>query len=250
MENKIKEFCDFILDSKDIVVLTGAGISTLSGIPDFRSPNGAYSKDFENIPAEEILSLDFFYLHPEIFYRWCKDVWFNLDKYEPNVVHRALALLEKKKIVKSNFTQNIDMLNFKAGSKNVFELHGSARLNTCTKCKSEYSYEEIAPIVRSGKVPYCPNCKGLIKPNIILYGENLNQDVLTRAYKDFQSAKIVLVLGSSLIVQPASILPYLSYQNKAKIIIVNKQETYLDRFAFIRLDDLKTSFEALEKKLL
>ena len=237
-----------IKEAKHFIVLTGAGISTLSGIPDFRGKDGVYNKKYNGLNAEEILSLSYFYSHPDVFYSWCKDVWYNLDKYEPNIVHKVLTSLEEKGYLKAVYTQNIDMLHQRSGSKKVYELHGSPFYNHCTSCHECYPYEEIAKVVQDGKVPYCKKCGQLIKPDIILYEEALNSDVLSAAYRDFSSADLVFVLGSSLLVQPAASLPLYSLEHNAKIVIVNSSSTYLDDNAYLRFDDLKTVFDALAEE--
>lgn len=232
-----------------VCAFTGAGISTLSGIPDFRGVNGVYNTTFMGHNPEDILHIDFFYAHPDIFYAWCKDVWYDLDRYEPNVVHRVLAKMQKAGLVGDIFTQNIDMLHTRAGSSNVYELHGSARINKCTRCAKEFSYDEVAPIIRSSKVPYCDKCGGLIKPNIVLYGEGLDSATLTHAEKACKNAELLLVLGSSLTVQPASILPQLTLSGGGKVVVVNSTLTYIDSYAELKLSDLEAVFTALDNLL-
>lgn len=151
-EKKFNTLKAMIRGSRSLVVLTGAGISTLSGIPDFRSNTGVYAKRWNEYQVEEILSIGFFHAHPELFYEWAKEFWYKLDSYLPNVVHTSLATLEKKGYVRGVFTQNIDMLHKKkAGSRKCYELHGSAEHHHCTNCNSYYSYASIAPIVLNGK---------------------------------------------------------------------------------------------------
>lgn len=248
-QDKIKLLYDTIQNSKNVNVFTGAGISTLSGIPDFRGANGVYNKDFMGHKAEDILSIDFFYSNPEIFYKWCKDVWYNLDDYEPNIVHKVVKKFQDKGLIKNVFTQNIDMLHQRCGTKNVWELHGSAATNYCTKCHKTFKYDEVAKIIRSGAVPYCDKCKGLIKPNIILYGEGLDMNTLETAERVCSQSDLLLVLGSSLTVQPASILPSLTLRSGGKVVVINTGETYIDKYAFLRFNDLKEVFETLDKYL-
>ena len=248
-DSEIKRFAEAMLKTKDIVVLTGAGISTLSGIPDFRGNGGAYTKDFKGMRVEEILSIDFFHSHPEIFYEWCKDVWYNLDLYEPNIVHTCLARLEELGRIRGIYTQNIDMLHQRAGSKKVYELHGSPSHNRCVKCGKDFEYGVVAPIVRKGEVPHCNKCGGVVKPDIVLYGEGLDGSMLERAFEDFQSAEMCLVLGTSLTVSPASSLPNLALRSGRKVAIVNMSETYLDDAADFKLSDLKAAFETLNGML-
>lgn len=244
----VDELLKLIKASKNVNVFTGAGVSTLSNIPDFRGVNGVYNTSFMGHNPEEILHIDFFYAHPDIFYSWCKDVWYNLDEYKPNVVHKVLAKMEKAGLIDNVFTQNIDVLHTRAGSKKVWELHGSARINYCTDCKKEFSYDEVAPVIREGKVPRCDKCSGLIKPNIVLYGEMLNSDVLNMADKTCKNSGLLLVLGSSLTVQPASILPELTLQGGGKVVIINSSPTYIDDYATMKFNDLKEVFEGLDSR--
>lgn len=249
MDVKIEKLANTIKNAKSLNVLTGAGISTLSGIPDFRGPKGVYKASHLGVDVETILSIDYFYAHPDKFYEWAGEVWYNLENYEPNIVHKTLSVLEEQGYVKNIFTQNIDSLHEKAGSKKVYALHGSAKEAFCTKCGRNYTYDYIAPIVRSGKVPYCPACGGLIKPDITLYGENLNSLVLGRAVECASHSDVYMVLGSSLMVQPAASLPLYAVQNGAKIIIVNMDATYLDDNAYLKFSDLEDTFVKLNERL-
>lgn len=241
----LKSLAEAIKRAKSLNVLTGAGISTLSGIPDFRGPNGVYKAEHLGMDVESILSISFFYEHPDIFYNWASEVWYNLENYEPNIVHKTLSLLESKGYVKNIFTQNIDSLHERAGSKRVYPLHGSAKEGFCTVCKHQFDYDFIAKIVRAGKVPYCPCCGGLIKPDITLYGENLNSYVLNRAIECASNSDVYMVLGSSLTVQPAASLPLYALENRAKLIVVNMDSTYLDNKAYLKFADLNEVFTGL-----
>lgn len=240
---------ELLLNSKLCTVFTGAGISTLSGIPDFRSANGIYSKKFRGMEVEELLSIDCFVQNPELFYDWAKPFLYELDKYEPNVVHRVIAELEKRDIVKMTYTQNIDLLHERAGSKKLGELHGSPAIHSCMNCGKQFDYPFIVSLVRAGKVPRCGKCGGLIKPHIVFYGEALDSNLLYSAERMLRQSDLMLVLGSSLTVEPAASLPRIVLQNSGKIVIVNRQPTSLDRYAELKFDDLKTVFESLEQKL-
>ena len=238
-----------LLDSKYCVVFTGAGISTLSGIPDFRSPDGVYSKQFEGYDVEDILSIDLFLQRPELYYKWAKPFIYELDRYRPNVVHRVIAELEARGIVKMTYTQNIDLLHERAGSKKLGELHGSPAVHECLKCGKTFEYAEIAATVNRGEVPKCPLCGGIVKPRIVFYGESLDGELLDRAEADLRRADLLLVLGSSLTVNPAAALPRITLASGGEVVIVNRQPTFLDRCAALRYDDLETVFGELEKKL-
>lgn len=245
-EERLKAFEAFITlfeRSKRIVVLTGAGVSTLSGIPDFRSSDGLYSKNFGHMSVEELLDIGFFNLHPDIFYSWAKGNWYILESYQPNIIHKTLARLEKmNRLSEGVFTQNIDGLHQRAGSKKVYELHGSLRSGYCVNCHSWHSYDEISRLVNNDVVPICSLCGSVIKPDIVFYGEGLDSTTLQRAQFSFSKADLALVLGSSLVVNPASSLPFLTVQNKKNVVIVNRDRTYIDDYAAIRFDDLEDFF--------
>ncbi|MCR5760985.1 MAG: NAD-dependent protein deacylase [Sphaerochaetaceae bacterium] len=246
---KFEKLVSYIENSHSMTVFTGAGVSTLSGIPDFRGQHGVYTDPWMGLDVEEIISMTFFRRKPDIFYKWAKDVWYHLEDYEPNVVHRVLAKMEEQGLLKKVYTQNIDMLHQRAGSKNVMEVHGSPAFHTCQRCRKKFTYDEIAPQVREDKVPRCQACGSVIKPDIIFYEEALNENVLNSAWHDFSHTDLCLVLGSSLLVQPAASLPALAGQSGAKVVIVNAQDTYQDASASLRFRDLKQTFDALEAYL-
>lgn len=245
----IERLYELLKNARHCVVFTGAGISTLSGIPDFRSANGVYSRKFHGMDVEEILSIDCFLQNPELFYEWAKPFLYELDKYQPNVVHRVIAELEKRGIVKMTYTQNIDLLHERAGTRKLGELHGSPAVHSCMNCGRRYGYPEIASLVQAGRVPRCGSCGGLVKPHIVFYGEALDSALLISAEQELRQTDLMLVLGSSLTVEPAASLPRLVLQQGGSLVIVNRQPTPLDRYAELRFDDLKTVFEALERKL-
>lgn len=243
-------FVDIFEEARRIVVLTGAGVSTLSGIPDFRSSNGLYSKKFGHMSVEEILDIRFFTLHPDVFYSWAKGNWYILESFKPNIIHYTLAKLETiGKLSEGIFTQNIDGLHQKAGSKKVYELHGSLRNGYCTNCHAWYSYEEISRWVNKDMVPVCSQCGGVIKPDIVFYGEPLDSTMLERADNAFSKSDLALVFGSSLVVNPAASLPSLTVNNGANVVIVNRDKTYLDDYAKLRFDDLKSFFDMFSSYL-
>lgn len=243
-EQKFEKLCTLIENSSRPCVFTGAGVSTLSGIPDFRGPHGVYSDPWMGMDVEEIISMTFFRKSPDIFYKWAKDVWYNLENYEPNIVHKVISRMKLPV-----YTQNIDMLHQKAGSEVVYEVHGSGKIHHCTKCGKTFSYEEIAPKVRDGIVPTCPQCGGVIKPNIVFYEEALDENVLRHAWNDFSTCDLCICLGSSLTVQPAASFPEIARQNGAKLVIVNAQETYEDYYADLKFSDLFEVFDALNSWL-
>lgn len=243
------EFYRMLRESGYCVVFTGAGISTLSGIPDFRGSNGVYSRKFQGFDVEDILSIDLFLRRPDLYYSWAKPFIYELERYQPNVVHRVIARMEALGIVKMTYTQNIDLLHERAGTTRLGELHGSPALHECLKCGKTFDYPEIAAIVGQGRVPVCPLCGGIVKPRIVFYGESLDSGLLDRAEADLRRADLLLVLGSSLTVNPAASLPRITLASGGNLVIVNRQPTPLDRYAVRRFDDLESVFQQLERKL-
>jgi len=249
LRNAVKELITLLEQSKHTVAFTGAGVSTLSGIRDFRGVGGFYTADWDGMQVEDILSLDYFISDPGLFYRWAKEFLYTLDDYTPSIVHTVLASMEHKGLIHGVYTQNIDMLHQRAGNKHVWEIHGSPELHHCLTCGASSTYVEVAPRVRAGEIPYCTKCGGVVKPDIVFYGEQLNAALLDQAYNDMARAEVVLVLGSSLAVQPAASLPMATYNHGGEIVIINLQETPLDEYAKLRFNDLNEVFSALETYL-
>lgn len=248
--NDITRFMELLDKARRVVVLTGAGVSTLSGIPDFRSSEGLYSREFGHMRVESILDIDFFLSHPDVFYDWAREYWFQMDRYSPNIIHRTLALMESKgKLSEGIFTQNIDGLHQKAGSRKVYELHGSLRDGYCTGCHRHYSYSYLSDAVNAHLVPLCQSCGSVVKPDIVFYGENLDSSMLMRGENAFTNADLAIILGSSLVVNPAAALPYRSVLAGKDIVIVNRDKTYIDEYAALKFDDLERFFTALYEKL-
>ncbi len=231
------------------IVFTGAGVSTLSGIRDFRGRGGFYTSDYEGLAVEDILSIDYFLSDPSIFYRWAREFLYTLDDFEPSIVHTVLAKLEERGLIESVYTQNIDLLHQKGGSKRVYEIHGSPANHHCLACRTEMSYQEVAPIVAQGALPHCPKCSKVVKPDVIFYGEGLDGNLLAQANRDLEECDLIIVLGSSLTVQPAASLPLITYSNGGKVVIVNQQATPLDSYATLRYWDLGELFTAIEEYL-
>ncbi len=173
-----------LLASANTAVFTGAGVSTLSGIKDFRGKDGVYAKPWEGHSVEDILSLPFFRRDPSIFYAWAREFCYCLDKFSPCIVHTMLKHLEDKGLIGGVMTQNIDVLHQKAGTRRVLEVHGSSSSHHCLKCRKSYDYEAIAPIVMKAEVPKC-SCGGVIKPDIIFYGESLDDKTLDACSWEF-----------------------------------------------------------------
>ena len=220
---KILEFKRLVENSKAIVFFGGAGVSTESGIPDFRSKDGLYNQKYD-YPPEEILSRTFFMAKTEEFYKFYRDK-LNSLKYEPNITHYKLAELEQKGKLKAVVTQNIDGLHQKAGSKVVFELHGSVLRNYCMRCKRFYGAEDV---FNTQGVPKC-KCGGIIKPDVVLYEEPLDDKVVRGAIKAISEADLLIIGGTSLSVYPAS--SYIHYYNGDKKVLINKSSTPFDNRA-------------------
>lgn len=216
---KLKQIID---DSSSIVVFSGAGISTASGIPDFRSANGLYNeKTNYHCTPEEIVSHHFFYQHTNLFYDFYKSKMMYLDA-EPNLAHRYFANLQSNKQV-SIVTQNIDGLHQKAGSKYVYELHGSIHRNYCENCHSFYDAEYIK---NCKDIPICQKCGGIIKPDVVLYEEPLDNDIISRAIAAISTCQTMIVIGTSLMVYPAA--SFIRYFKGKHLILINKSPTPYD----------------------
>lgn len=212
---------EWISQSDDIVFFGGAGVSTESGIPDFRSVDGLYNMKYK-FPPETILSRDFFCNHISDFYEFYKDKLLCLDA-KPNKAHLALAELERQGKLKAVVTQNIDGLHQAAGSKVVYELHGSVHRNYCINCGAMHNAEYIKS---SPYIPECSQCGRLIKPDVVLYQEGLNQQIVDAAIEAIENCDILIIGGTSLSVYPASGL--INYYNGNKLVLINKSETQFD----------------------
>ena len=218
--DRISTLRSWIEESSRIVFFGGAGVSTESGIPDFRSVDGLYHQKFD-YPPETILSHRFFYAHPAEFYRFYKEKMLVLD-VEPNRAHKALAALEQQGKLTAVVTQNIDGLHQKAGSKQVFELHGSIHRNFCQKCRKFYGPEFIQ---QSTGIPRC-SCGGTIKPDVVLYEESLDDRCIMGAVRAIAEADLLIVGGTSLTVYPAA--GPIRYYRGSRLVLINRDETPYD----------------------
>lgn len=224
-----KKLNEIISESGNIVFFGGAGVSTESGIPDFRSTDGLYNQQYD-YPPEVILSHSFYMKNTKEFYRFYKNKMLFLEA-EPNKAHLALAKLEKEGKLKAVITQNIDGLHQKAGSKNVLELHGSVHRNYCTSCHKSYDAEYI---LNSDDVPRC-SCGSIIKPDVVLYEEGLDDTVIRKSVEYIKNADVLIVGGTSLVVYPAAGL--IDYYNGNKLILINKSATKMDGRADFVISD-------------
>ena len=229
MEEKIQKFKQIIDESNNIVFFGGAGVSTESGIPDFRSKDGLYNQQYK-YPPEQILSHTFFINNTEEFYKFYK-AKMNSLQYEPNITHIKLAELESKGKLKAVITQNIDGLHQKAGSKKVYELHGSVLRNYCMDCNKFYDADYV---FNSKGIAKC-NCGGIIKPDVVLYEEGLDDSTITNSILAIQNADVMIVAGTSLTVQRASSL--INYFNGKYLVLINKDSTPYDYKANLVIND-------------
>lgn len=222
LEEKIENFQKIYDNSDSIVFFGGAGVSTESGIPDFRSQDGLYSQQWK-YPPETIISRSFFDANPVEFYRFYREKLI-IKNIEPNTAHFQLAKMEEKGKLKAVVTQNIDGLHQKAGSRNVFELHGSTLRNFCMDCGAEYGIDFIAESENSpDKLPRCAKCGGLVKPDVVLYEESLDQNVINGAVNAIKNADTLIIGGTSLVVYPAAGL--IDYFRGKNIVLINKSAT-------------------------
>ncbi len=233
MDNRVKEIVD---RSRRIVFFGGAGVSTESNIPDFRSETGLYKAMNEyGHPPEEMLSSSFFMEHTEMFFDYYKKHLIYQDA-RPNKAHIALAKMEEEGKLTAVVTQNIDGLHQKAGSRKVYELHGSVLRNTCMECGERYDLEYIMDEANcENKVPRCEKCGAVVKPDVVLYGEMLDEDVLTGAVKAISEADTLIVGGTSLVVYPAAGL--INYFSGKDLVLINKSETSYDGRATLVIND-------------
>lgn len=224
--NAVEQLTQWVKESEKIVFFGGAGVSTESGIPDFRSQDGLYHQQYD-LPPETILSHDYFFAHTDEFYRFYRDKMLCLN-VQPNAAHYALAKLEQMGKLQAVVTQNIDGLHQRAGSQRVYELHGSVYRNNCLSCGAAYPVEEIA----AGEgIPRCPHCGGVIKPDVVLYQEGLDQRTIQGAVEAIASADLLIVGGTSLVVYPAAGL--LEYFRGNRLALINRDATSYDSRAGI-----------------
>ena len=240
---------DLIRQSKRTVILTGAGISTPSGIPDFRSEgSGLWSRD----EPMEVASLNTFRVAPERFYQWFRPLARQIFNAQPNPAHLALAKMEAAGFVRMIVTQNIDVLHQKAGSQRVAEMHGTLATLSCTHCFQQTKSEEfLQPFIDGGAIPRCPTCGAVMKPDVILFGEQLPQKAWLEAQREARQCDLLLVAGSSLEVLPVAGLPMQALDRGAHLIVVNNSPTYVNvRADLVITDDVAQVLPALAQQVL
>ena len=238
---------DLIRQSKRTVILTGAGISTPSGIPDFRSEgSGLWSRD----EPMEVASLNTFRVAPERFYQWFRPLARQIFNAQPNPAHLALAKMEAAGFVRMIMTQNIDVLHQKAGSQRVAEMHGTLATLSCTHCFQQTKSEDfLQPFIDGGAIPHCPKCGAVMKPDVILFGEQLPQKAWLEAQREARQCDLMLVVGSSLEVLPVAGLPMQVVDRGAHLIIINNTPTYINvRADIVFMDNVETILPEIIKR--
>jgi len=232
MEKKLTQVAQWIVNAKRMVVFTGAGLSTESGIPDFRSPGGVWDKYnpedfyFQNFLASEASR--------EKYWQMATEMWEPIKKAQPNPAHLAIAEFERLGKLDCVITQNIDGLHFKAGNseEKVLQLHGTAIFVSCLSCKKRYDRDEIQERIRKGqRAPRCDDCGGLLKPATISFGQSMPEKETQEAYRRSSLCDLFIVIGSSLVVQPAASMPLVAKRNGAKLVIINRDPTPFDDMA-------------------
>jgi len=228
--------------AKRIAFFGGAGVSTASGIPDFTGENGLYRQKYGNLTPEMMLSQSFFYLHPDLFYQFYREHMLH-PKAQPSAAHKKLAQLEKAGKLSALITQNIDGLHRKAGNRLVYELHGSVHENRCIECGRLFPMDFI---LESQGVPKCPDCCGVVKPSVVLYGEGLDHYVSTGACREIARCDLLIVAGTSLSVEPAaSMLSYFRGGSR-NLVVINRSDTSADaRASLVIRDDIAKVMDAI-----
>lgn len=233
MNVNIEKLVQIIKESDNIVFFGGAGVSTESNIPDFRSADGIFNEKLNrNISPEEAVSYTFFYKNPKEFYKFYKEKLV-YTAAKPNRAHLALAKLEEMGKLSGIITQNIDGLHQIAGSKKVLELHGSIHRNYCIKCKEFYDLNSFLDL--EGEIPSCKNCSSIVKPDVVLYEESLNENVINETINLISSCDTLIIGGTSLVVYPAA--SFLQYFTGNNLILINKSKTSYDNKADIVIND-------------
>ena len=233
MNNNIEKLKELIDSHNNIVFFGGAGVSTESDIPDFRSATGLFSEKLNrNFTPEQLVSHTFFMRYPEDFFKFYKDKLIYEDA-KPNKAHIALSKLEEMGKLNAIITQNIDGLHQMAGSRNVFELHGSIHRNYCTKCGKFFNLEEMLNL--GGIVPHCDNCGAIVKPDVVLYEEALDNSVVNKTINALSNADLLIIGGTSLVVYPAA--GFIDYFNGDSIVLINKSSTGYDSKASLIIND-------------
>jgi len=227
------QLAELLRDSSSTVVLTGAGVSVPSGIPDFRTPGKGI---WEKVDPMKVAHIDAFRSDPEQFWRFYRPRFEMLEGIRPNPAHKALAELERRGLIEGVITQNIDRLHRAAGSRNVVEVHGSIATSTCTACGEEYAVEAVEALFDAAGVAVCASCGGAVKPDVVLFGELLPEAAMAAAQELAERAELMLCVGSSLVVHPVAALPGLTLDGGGRLAIVTKGPTPYDGEAELKLE--------------
>jgi NAD-dependent deacetylase len=248
IQQKIIQAAELLRSARTVVALTGAGISTPSGIPDFRSAESGLWTDSN---AMQAVSLHGFKKNPQVFYDWIRPLARLIIEAQPNAAHYALADLEDAGIIKAVITQNIDMLHSRAGSRSVFEIHGHLREATCMECAVQVATKGLLEaFVQSGVLPRCEKCRGVLKPNVVLFGEEMPRQTLLDAQHAASTCDVLLIAGSSLAIAPAADLPLLALHRGAQLMIINYEPTYIDADAeFVIRDNVASVLPELMRQV-
>lgn len=238
---KLESLARLIEKSSYITALTGAGVSTMSGIPDFR---GEANPIWERYPQDKVFDIGYFERDPALFYSFLREIV--EEEHLPNTAHLFFKKMEDAGRVKAVITQNIDGLHSLAGSNKVYELHGSIYKNHCVKCGKSVLYKEFLRKVMEEKVPKC-TCLGVIRPDVVFYGEQLPEEDFKTAVFHASKSDLMIVAGTSLVVQPAAYMPEYTLKNRGKVVMVNRGETYVDDRAAMKFDDLEETFGFLRE---
>ncbi len=241
-EKASENFINIFNKAQSMCIITGAGISTGSGIPDFRGKEGIYKKSGTNV-----FNLKTFKENPSIFYEFAKDYIRLVKNSKPNSAHLLIAELEKTGKITAIITQNIDGLHRKAGSKNLFEIHGTFDTFKCLDCGRKYFLNDIENKIEKGKVPYCIECGGIIKPEVVFFGEKININMINKIKNIATHSEYCVVMGSSLVVHPVAEIPECTLNNEGQLIIINKGETPFDEYAY---EKYEVEIESFSSKVL
>jgi NAD-dependent deacetylase len=232
MKEQLKEIAQWIINSRKVIVFSGAGLSTESGIPDFRSPGGVWDKyDPEDFYFQNFIASE---ASREKYWKMATEMWEPIKKAQPNPAHLAIAELERLGKLECVITQNIDGLHFKAGNseEKILQLHGTAIFVSCLSCKKRYDRDEIQERIKEGqKAPRCDDCGGLLKPATISFGQSMPEKETQEAYHRSSICDLFIVIGSSLVVQPAASMPLVAKRNGARLVIINRDPTPYDDMA-------------------
>jgi NAD-dependent deacetylase len=228
LAEKLEKLNQWVDNSNNIVIFTGAGVSAESGIPTYRGKDGCWNK----YDPDKYANIKYFLKDPSYYWNFFKELRSTaLDAAKPNIAHKSIAKLEKTGKVKSIITQNIDGLHKEAGSKNILELHGTTRAFSCLECYAKFNLDQVNKLLKKHLPPQCSKCGSLIRPDVIFFGEALDQNILRQAEKVSLEADLFIAAGSSLVVQPAAGLPLIAKNNNAKLVILNIDPTPLDPLA-------------------